>query len=213
MADFSNYKKITQKYLKETYNLSQKQFDNIRRRTGERIQNSKALYGWKNDDLPSVNQLIDYQLRRRKSDVSQFELILTTPSGSKISNVARKRAIEYYSGTMGGFNQGFYTFAKGIEQFIVMRENALNILNGKTSIEYLNYFQVGQRLSTTENYYIKNNQYGRESVKQLNQIISEYNNTIGYVTKENAVQHYVYYVKKIMNAIHFASEHDAMSGS
>ena len=213
MTDFNNYKKITQKYLKETYNLSQKQFDNIRRRTGERIQNAKALYLWKNDDIPSVNQLIDYQLRRRKSDVSLFELILQTPSGSKISNVARKRAVEYYSGTLGGFNQGFYTFSKGIKQFIVMRENALKILNGKNDIEKLEHFRVGERLSDTENYYITNNKYGRDSVNQLNNVIDEYNLTITNVTKNNAVQHYVTFVKRLMNLIHFAEEHDAMAGS
>lgn len=216
MSDYSNLQKITKQELMKKYNLTERQYSNLRKRYSERILNAKQLYLWGESDVPSITKLIDYSLKYKKQRVQQFDIILETPTTRGLSLSARRNALDIYSGEKGSYNRGFYTFSKGIPQFLIMKSNAEKRLsrNGQfETMEKLPHFRVGMQISTSDNYFIKNNEYGRKSASELNSIVDEYNANIDKTTQNSALQFYIIYVRKMMNVIHFAEEHDAIAGS
>lgn len=219
MADIKYGYDITRADVMKKYGLTQKQYDSIRRRVGERITNAKLLYLWSDEDVPSIPQLIDYSLKKRKTDVERYDVILRTATskGGQLSLKSRKEAVQVFSGTLSNVYKGFNKFSEGILQFQEMRENAENRLNEKTKypavMNKLTHFVVGKKFSTTAGYYFVNNDVGRQVVSEINSIIDEYNRIIDSSTKDNALQIYILYVRRIMEKIHYADTHDAIAGS
>ena len=65
------------------YGLDERQFENLRRRTGERIKNAQLLYDIPDTGLPRINQLIDYALKEKRQQIYTLENILQTPATRK----------------------------------------------------------------------------------------------------------------------------------
>ena len=217
MSDYSNLQKITKEAIIKKYNITEKYYNNLRKRLSERIINARQLYLWYGDeDVPSITQLIDYSLKKRKFDIQKYEIILGTSTTKKLSMEARRKALNIYSGESGTFNSGFYTFSTGIKQFEIMYENARKKLS-KTEynepMEKLPFFKVGVKFSSVHGYYFKNNHYGNDAVNRLNNIITQYNSFVDKTSKNTALQFYITYVRLMMEVINFADEHDAMAGS
>ena len=216
MSDFSNLQKITKQAIIQKYNLTERQYSNLRKRYSERLINAKELYKWTDEDVPSITRLIDYSLKYKKQKVEQFEIILETPTTRKISIKTRRKALDIYSGYAGAYNKGFYSFSQGITQFEIMYANAEKRLSKNwenTTMEKLEHFKVGVKFSKVHNYYFKNNEYGRMCVNQINSIFNAYNSVIEYSTPQNALSIYITTIRRIMEVLHFADEHDAMAGS
>ena len=212
MSDYSNLQQITKKELIMRYNLSENQYYNLRKAISARIITAKSLYLWGDEDVPNITQLMDYSLKKRRYNVQQFDIILNTPQ--KLSQKSKLNALYNYSGKSGNYATGFATFSKGIQQFTIMYSNTEQRLKSNTApIEKLEKFKIGKSFSLTNNYRFKNNKFGRYCVNYLNLIIDEYNSKVNDTTKENALQFYIIYVRKMLEVINFADEHDAMSGS
>ena len=96
----TNYKIPTRREIMKKYGLSEKQFENLRRRTGERIKNAQLLYNIPDSGIPRVNQLIDYALKEKRQKIYTFENILQTPAThrGKISHTAKRIAARNITG-------------------------------------------------------------------------------------------------------------------
>jgi len=224
MANYSNFKHKTRTDIINKYGINLKEFEAIRKRTGERIKNAKKLYNWKDYDVPSINQLVEYQVRKKqgilRNNIGQFDVILDTPATKKISRKAKIHAIDVYSGN-STYNRGFNTFASGIPQFTIMRENAKKLLAVNVdfaSLELLKPFNVGEKISTDKGYYFRKNDEGKRAVRDINMIFSMYNNYIDTQKRSEQVlgdpnSRYIHYIRRIMEIISIADDHDAMGGS
>lgn len=216
MSDYINFKKITKEAILNKYKITEPQFKNLQKRFSEKIINAKKLYRWTNEDTPSITQLIDYSLKNKKFKNEKFEVILQTPSTKTPSLKAKRHALDVITGESGDYARGFYTFSSGIKQFITMKRNAeirLTKQGQNKPLEKLEHFQVGKKISISAGYYFKNNQYGRESVQQLNRIIDNYNAGIEATNQSNALSYYINFQRLMMNVINISDEHDAIAGS
>ncbi|MBQ0154585.1 MAG: hypothetical protein KBS70_07360 [Bacteroidales bacterium] len=213
------------KYVQEIarlYNVDVAKVENLRKRTGERLNVASQLYGWEKSELPSIENLLKYQLNpARRYRNTRAETILSTATAKKdksgrykTSIAAKLTAINNYAG-YGTLLTGFGEFAQGIIQFETLYSNTLNILSNNPERDKLAYFKVNEPLSVKKDryMYIVNNPIGRESVVHMNQAVEEYNRKLPDLTQQNALEEYLHTVRSILYWIDYAESHDATAGS
>lgn len=212
----TNYKIPTRREIMKKYGLSEKQFENLRRRTGERIKNAQLLYNIPDSGIPRVNQLIDYALKEKRQKIYTFENILQTPAThrGKISERARRVAARNISGRSATpHNLGFDIFSRNIHNFNVMRDNLEKAY--KTDDEYIrvDFWQAGVTFGTDPAYKIINSEDGRKLAAEINAIWSDYNSMLPTMDALNANSIYLQIARAVMGKINYGVKEGLIVGS
>ena len=220
---------LTRSQIMSKYSLSLQEFEALRRRTGERIQRAKSLYKWEDDELPSVNQLIDYSEKAKRGQLrssnQRFQAILQTPAtkGSRATSMrAQKNAaanitgglVNRQKGPVYTTNAGFVAFSKNIPMFITARNNLEQALYSKQpALKEIEQVAVGKPFGQDPRYTFLNNDVGRAACSDVNSIIDWYNGGLANMYPENALSKYQEFCSRIMEVIDWADENDGIVGS
>lgn len=211
----TNYKIPSRREIMSKYGLSEKQFENLRRRTGERIKNAQLLYNIPDSGIPRVNQLIDYALKEKRQKIYTFENILQTPAthAGKISARARRVAARNITGRSATpHNMGFDIFSRNIHNFNVMRDNLEKAYNGG-KYENVDFWQPGAPFGTDPAYRIINSASGRKLAGEINAIWGEYNGMLQNMDANNANDIYLQITRRIMEKINYGTNEGLIVGS
>ena len=198
------------------YGLSEKQFENLRRRTGERIKNAQLLYNIPDSGIPRVNQLIDYALKEKRQKIYTFENILQTPAthAGKISKRARRIAARNISGRSATpHNMGFDIFSRNIHNFNVMRDNLEKAYTTGQGYVAVDAWTPGVPFSTDPEYRIINSEAGRQLAREINAIWSDYNGMLHAMTADNANYIYLQITRRVMEKVNYGTKEGLIVGS
>lgn len=212
----TNYKIPTRRQIMKKYGLSEKQFENLRRRTGERIKNAQLLYNIPDSGIPRVNQLIDYALKEKRQKIYTFENILQTPAThrGKISRTAKRVAARNIIGRSATpHNVGFDIFSRNIHNFNVMRDNLEKAYNNNDKYVSCDFWTPGVPFSTEPKYRIINSEAGRQLAGEINAIWSDYNGMLQAMTAENANDIYLQITRRVMEKVNYGTKEGLIVGT
>lgn len=212
----TNYKIPTRREIMKKYGLSEKQFENLRRRTGERIKNAQLLYNIPDSGIPRVNQLIDYALKEKRQKIYTFENILQTPAThrGKISRTAKRVAARNIIGRSATpHNAGFDIFSRNIHNFNVMRDNLDKAYETGQGYVTVDAWTPGVPFGTDPEYRIINSEAGRQLAGEINAIWYRYNALLTTMTQDNANAIYLDITRAIMEKINFGVKEGLIVGS
>lgn len=212
----TNYNIPTRREIMKKYGLSEKQFENLRRRTGERIKNAQLLYNIPDSGIPRVNQLIDYALKEKRQKIYTFENILQTPAThrGKISHTAKRVAARNIIGRSATpHNIGFDIFSRNIHNFNVMRDNLEKAYNNNDKYVSCDFWTPGILFSTEPKYRIINSEAGRQLAREINAIWSDYNGMLQEMTADNANEIYLQITRKVMEKVNYGANEGLIVGS
>ena len=211
-----NYTIPTKREIMTKYGLDERQFENLRRRTGERIKNAQLLYDIPDAGLPRVNQLIDYELKEKRQQLYTFENILQTPATrkGKISRRAKRVAAYNIIGrSKTPHNLGFDIFAQNIHNFNIMKDNVEKAFDTGQGYEACEMWLAGVPFSTDPEYRIINSAEGRELAGKINKIWTEYNGLLKTMNEDNANSIYLSITRRIMEKINYGVKEGLIVGS
>ena len=211
-----NYKVPTKREIMSKYGLDERQFENLRRRTGERIKNAQILYDIPDTGLPRINQLIDYALKEKRQQIYTFENILQTPATrkGKISKRAKRVAGRNIIGRSSTpHNLGFDIFAQNIHNFNIMKDNVEKTHSAGTGYEPVEMWTPGVAFGTDPEYKIINSVDGRTLAKDINKIWTEYNGHLNTMNEDNANSIYLNITRRIMEKINYGVKEGLIVGS
>ena len=211
-----NYKVPTKREIMSKYGLDERQFENLRRRTGERIKNAQILYDIPDTGLPRINQLIDYALKEKRQQIFTFENILQAPATrkGKISRRAKRVAARNITGrSTTPHNLGFDIFAQNIHNFNIMKDNVEKAHSAGTGYEPVEMWTPGVALGTDPEYKIINSVDGRTLSKDINKIWTEYNGHLNTMNEDNANSIYLNITRRIMEKINYGTKEGLIVGS
>ena len=211
-----NYKVPTKREIMSKYGLDERQFENLRRRTGERIKNAQLLYDIPDSGLPRVNQLIDYALKEKRQQIYTFENILQTPATrkGKISKRAKRVAGRNIIGRSSTpHNLGFDIFAQNIHNFNIMKDNVEKAFDTGQGYEPVEMWTPGVAFGTDPEYKIINTADGRALAKDINKIWTEYNGLLASMNADNANSIYLNVTRRIMEKINYGTKEGLIVGS
>lgn len=211
-----NYKVPTKREIMVKYGLDERQFENLRRRTGERIKNAQVLYDIPDSGLPRVNQLIDYALKEKRQQLYSFENILQAPATrkGKISRRAKRVAAYNIIGrSKTPLNLGFDIFAQNIHNFNIMKDNVEKAFNTGQGYEAVEMWTPGVPFGTDPDYRIINSEDGRKLAREINKIWTEYNGLLKTMTEDNANSIYLNITRRIMEKISYGVKEGLIVGS
>lgn len=212
----TNYKIPTRWEIMKKYGLSEKQFENLRRRTGERIKNAQLLYNIPDSGIPRVNQLIDYALKEKRQKIYTFENILQTPAThrGKISRTAKRVAARNITGRSATpHNAGFDIFSRNIHNFNVMRDNLDKAYETGQGYVAVDAWTPGVPFSTDPEYRIINSEAGRQLAGEINAIWYRYNALLSTMTQDNANAIYLDNTRAVMEKVNFGVKEGLIVGS
>lgn len=212
----TNYKIPTRREIMKKYGLSEKQFENLRRRTGERIKNAQLLYNIPDSGIPRVNQLIDYALKEKRQKIYTFENILQTPAThrGKISRTAKRVAARNITGRSATpHNAGFDIFSRNIHNFNVMRDNLDKAYETGQGYVTVDAWTPGVPFSTVPEYRIINSEAGRQLAGEINAIWDRYNALLSTMTQDNANTIYLDITRAVMEKVNFGVKEGLIVGS
>lgn len=212
----TNYKIPTRREIMKKYGLSEKQFENLRRRTGERIKNAQLLYNIPDSGIPRVNQLIDYALKEKRQKIYTFENILQTPAThrGKISARTRRVAARNITGRSATpHNAGFDIFSRNIHNFNVMRDNLDKAYETGQGYVAVDAWTPGVPFSTDPEYRIINSEAGRQLAGEINAIWYRYNALLSTMTQDNANTIYLDITRAVMEKVNFGTKEGVIVGS
>ena len=211
-----NYKVPTKREIMSKYGLDERQFENLRRRTGERIKNAQLLYDIPDTGLPRINQLIDYALKEKRQQLYTFENILQVPATrkGKISRRAKREAGRNIIGRSSTpHNLGFDIFAANIHNFNIMKDNLEKAHSAGTGYEAVEMWTPGVAFGTDPEYKIINSVDGRALAKDINKIWTEYNGLLKSMNEDNANSIYLNITRRIMEKINYGTKEGLIVGS
>ena len=211
-----NYKVPTKREIMSKYGLDERQFENLRRRTGERIKNAQILYDIPDTGLPRINQLIDYALKEKQQQIFTFENILQTPATrkGKISRRAKRTAAYNIIGrSKTPQNLGFDIFAQNIHNFNIMKDNVQKAFDTGQGYEAVEMWTPGVAFGTDPEYRIINSPEGRELAGKINKIWTEYNGLLKIINEDNANIIYLNITRRIMEKISYGVKEGLIVGS
>lgn len=211
-----NYKVPTKREIMSKYGLDERQFENLRRRTGERIKNAQLLYDIPDTGLPRVNQLIDYSLKEKRQQIYTFENILQTPATrkGKISKRAKRVAARNITGrSKTPHNLGFDIFGQNIHNFNIMKDNVEKAFDIGQGYEACEMWTPGVPFGTDPEYRIINSAEGRELAGKINKIWTEYNGLLKTMDEDNANSIYLNITRRIMEKITYGVKEGLIVGS
>ena len=211
-----NYKVPTKREIMSKYGLDEREFENLRRRTGERIKNAQILYDIPDTGLPRINQLIDYALKEKRQQLYTFENILQTPATrkGKISRRARRVAARNITGRSATpHNLAFDIFAQNIHNFNIMKDNVEKAFDTGTGYEACEMWTPGVPFGTDPDYRIINSIEGRELAGKINKIWTEYNGLLKTMNEDNASSIYLSITRRIMEKISYGVKEGLIVGS
>lgn len=211
-----NYTIPTKREIMSKYGLDERQFENLRRRTGERIKNAQLLYDIPDSGLPRINQLIDYALKEKRQQIYTFENILQTPAThkGKISRRAKRAAARNITGRSATpHNLGFDIFAQNIHNFNIMKDNVEKAFDTGQGYEACEMWTPGVAFSTDPEYKIINSVDGRALAKDINKIWAEYNGLLKIMNEDNANSIYLNITRRIMEKINYGVKEGLIIGS
>ena len=211
-----NYKVPTKREIMTKYGLDERQFENLRRRTGERIKNAQLLYDIPDAGLPRVNQLIDYALKEKRQQIFTFENILQTPATrkGKISRRAKREAARNITGRSATpHNLGFDIFSQNIHNFNIMKDNVEKAFDTGQGYEACEMWTPGVAFGTDPEYRIINSAEGRELTRKINKIWTEYNGLLKTMNEDNANSIYLSITRRIMEKISYGVKEGLIVGS
>lgn len=211
-----NFKVPTKREIMSKYGLDERQFENLRRRTGERIKNAQLLYDIPDAGLPRVNQLIDYALKEKRQQLYTFENILQTPAThkGKISRRAKREAARNITGRSATpHNLGFDIFAQNIHNFNIMKDNVEKAFDTGPGYEACEMWTPGVAFGTDPEYKIINSVDGRALAKDINEIWTEYNGLLASMNEDNANSIYLSITRRIMEKITYGVKEGLIVGS
>lgn len=211
-----NYKVPTKKEIMSKYGLDERQFENLRRRTGERIKNAQLLYDIPDTGLPRVNQLIDYALKEKRQQLYTFENILQAPATrkDKISRRAKRVAAYNIIGrSKTPHNLGFDIFAQNIHNFNIMKDNVEKAFDTGQGYEACEMWTPGVAFGTDPEYRIINSEDGRKLAREINKIWTEYNGLLKTMNEDNANSIYLNITRRIMEKISYGVKEGLIVGS
>lgn len=212
----TNYKIPTRREIMKKYGLSEKQFENLRRRTGERIKNAQLLYNIPDSGIPRVNQLIDYALKEKRQKIYTFENILQTPAThrGKISRTAKRVAARNITGRSATpHNKGFDIFSRNIHNFNVMRDNLDKAYETGQGYVAVDAWTPGVPFSTDPDYKIINSEAGRQLAGEINAIWYRYNALLTTMTQDNANAIYLDITRAVMEKVNYGTKEGLIVGS
>lgn len=212
----TNYKIPTRREIMKKYGLSEKQFENLRRRTGERIKNAQLLYNIPDSGIPRVNQLIDYALKEKRQKIYTFENILQTPAThrGKISRTAKRVAARNITGRSATpHNAGFDIFSRNIHNFNVMRDNLDKAYETGQGYVAVDAWTPGVPFSTDPEYRIINSEAGRQLAGEINAIWYKYNALLSTMTQDNANTIYLDITRAVMEKVNYGTKEGLIVGS
>ena len=198
------------------YGLSEKQFENLRRRTGERIKNAQLLYNIPDSGIPRINQLIDYALKEKRQKIYTFENILQTPAThrGKISRTAKRVAARNITGRSATpHNAGFDIFSRNIHNFNVMRDNLDKAYETGQGYVAVDAWTPGVPFSTDPEYRIINSEAGRQLAGEINAIWYKYNALLSTMTQDNANTIYLDITRAVMEKVNYGTKEGLIVGS
>ena len=211
-----NYKVPTKREIMSKYGLDERQFENLRRRTGERIKNAQLLYDIPDTGLPRINQLIDYALKEKRQQIYTFENILQAPATrkGKLSRHAKRVAAYNIIGrSKTPENLGFDIFAQNIHNFNIMKDNVEKAFDTGTGYEAVEMWTPGVAFGTDPEYRIINSAEGRELAGKINKIWTEYNGLLKTMNADNASSIYLSITRRIMEKISYGVKEGLIVGS
>lgn len=211
-----NYKIPTKREIMSKYGLDERQFENLRRRTGERIKNAQLLYDIPDTGLPRINQLIDYALKEKRQQIYTFENILQAPATrkGKISRRAKRVAARNITGRSSTpQNLGFDIFAQNIHNFNIMKDNVEKAFDTGQGYEACEMWTPGVPFGTDPDYRIINSEEGRELAGKINKIWTEYNGLLKTMNEDNANSIYLSITRRIMEKISYGVKEGLIVGS
>ena len=211
-----NYKVPTKREIMSKYGLDERQFENLRRRTGERIKNAQVLYDIPDTGLPRINQLIDYALKEKRQQIYTFENILQTPATrkGKISRRAKRVAARNITGRSATpHNLGFDIFAQNIHNINIMRDNVEKAFDTGQGYEAVEMWTPGVAFGTEPEYRIINSEDGRKLARDINKIWTEYNGLLKVMNEDNANSIYLSITRRIMEKISYGVKEGLIVGS
>lgn len=212
----TNYKIPTRREIMKKYGLSEKQFENLRRRTGERIKNAQLLYNIPDSGIPRVNQLIDYALKEKRQKIYTFENILQTPAThrGKISRTAKRVAARNIIGRSATpHNAGFDIFSRNIHNFNVMRDNLDKAYETGQGYVAVDAWMPGVPFSTDPEYRIINSEAGRQLAGEINAIWYRYNALLSTMSQDNANAIYLDITRAVMEKVNYSTKEGLIVGS
>lgn len=212
----TNYKIPTRREIMKKYGLSEKQFENLRRRTGERIKNAQLLYDIPDTGLPRINQLIDYALKEKRQQIYTFENILQAPATrkGKISRRAKRVAARNITGRSATpHNAGFDIFSRNIHNFNVMRDNLEKAYNNNDNYVYVDFWTPGVPFGMDPEYKIINSEVGRQLAGEINAIWNDYNGMLKAMTADNTNNIYLQITRRVMEKISYGVKEGLIVGS
>ena len=212
----TNYKIPTRREIMKKYGLSEKQFENLRRRTGERIKNAQLLYNIPDSGIPRINQLIDYALKEKRQKIYTFENILQTPAThrGKISRTAKRVAARNITGrSPTPHNAGFDIFSRNIHNFNVMRDNLDKAYETGQGYVAVDAWTPGVPFSTDPEYRIINSEAGRQLAGEINAIWYKYNALLSTMTLDNANTIYLDITRAVMEKVNYGTKEGLIVGS
>ena len=211
-----NYKVPTKREIMSKYGLDERQFENLRRRTGERIKNAQILYDIPDTGLPRINQLIDYALKEKRQQIFTFENILQAPATrkGKISKRAKRVAGRNIIGRSSTpHNLGFDIFSQNIHNFNIMKDNVEKAYDTGTGYEACEMWTPGVAFGIDPEYKIINSTDGRALAKDINKIWTEYNGLFKTMNEDNANSIYLNISRRIMEKINYGVKEGLIVGS
>ena len=211
-----NFKVPTKREIMSKYGLDERQFENLRRRTGERIKNAQLLYDIPDTGLPRVNQLIDYALKEKRQQIFTFENILQAPATrkGKISRRAKRVAARNITGrSTTPHNLGFDIFVQNIHNFNIMKDNVEKAHSSGTGYEPVEMWTPGVAFGTDPEYKIINSVDGRALARDINKIWIEYNGLLKSMNEDNANSIYLNITRRIMEKITYGVKEGLIVGS
>ena len=211
-----NYKVPTKREIMSKYGLDERQFENLRRRTGERIKNAQLLYDIPDTGLPRINQLIDYALKEKRQQIFTFENILQAPAtrkGKLSSRAKRAAAYNIIGRSKTPHNLGFDIFSQNIHNFNVMKDNVEKAFDTGQGYEAVEMWTPGVPFSTDPDYRIINSEDGRNLVRDINKIWTEYNGLLKTINEDNANSIYLNITRRIMEKISYGVKEGLIVGS
>ena len=211
-----NYSIPTKREIMSKYGLDERQFENLRRRTGERIKNAQLLYDIPDIGLPRINQLIDYELKEKRQQIYTFENILQTPATrkGKISRRAKRVAAYNIIGrSKTPHNLAFDIFAQNIHNFNIMKDNVEKAFDTGQGYEACEMWTPGVAFGTDPEYKIINSEDGRNLARDINKIWAEYNGLLKTMNEDNANSIYLNITRRIMEKISYGVKEGLIVGS
>lgn len=212
----TNYSIPTRREIIEKYGLTEKQFENLRRRTGERIKIAQILYKIPQSGTPKINQLIDYSLKEKSQKIFTFENILQAPAShrTKPSKQALRTASKNIIGRSSTpHNLGFDIFSQNILNFNIMKDNVEKAYTKTPSYEKVELWTPGVPFGSDPPYTIINSEDGRKLCREINSIWDHYNTMLETMTYENANVIYLQYTRLVMEKIDYGTKEGLIVGS